>query len=72
MSGCIMLRNMSTEIHERHGWLTPKEVAHELRCDVASVYRAVKKGDLKAVRLTHHGALRIHRSVLDRAQKDDP
>jgi excisionase family DNA binding protein len=56
---------MPTDVHERHLWLTPQEIAHELRVDVASVYRAVRRGDLPAVRLSHHGALRIHRSVLD-------
>jgi excisionase family DNA binding protein len=58
-------RHMTTDIHERHLWLTPQEIAHELRIDVASVYRAVRRGDLPAVRLSHHGALRIHRSVLE-------
>jgi excisionase family DNA binding protein len=66
-----MLRYMSTDV-EQPRWLTAQEIAQELRCDVASVYRAVKKGDLKAVRLTHHGALRIHRSVLDQQKETTP
>ena len=31
---------MSTDVHERHAWLTAQEIALELRVDVASVYRA--------------------------------
>ncbi len=42
MSRRIMLRYMSTDV-EQPQWLTPKEVARDLRCDVASVYRAVKQ-----------------------------
>ena len=71
MSRGIMLRYMSADV-EQPQWLTAQEVARDLRCDVASVYRAVKKGDLKAVRLTHHGALRIHRSVLDQQKETTP
>ena len=71
MSRGIMLRYMSANV-EQPQWLTAQEVARDLRCDVASVYRAVKKGDLKAVRLTHHGALRIHRSVLDQQKETTP
>jgi hypothetical protein len=63
---------MSTDVHERHLWLTPQEIALELRLDVASVYRAVRRGDLPAIRLSEHGALRIHRSILDRARKEQP
>jgi hypothetical protein len=46
-------------------------VEYHLRVDVASVYRAVRRGDLPAVRLTEAGALRIHRSVLDQ-RKEQP
>lgn len=60
-----MLRYMSTDSHVRNEWLAPKEVAAELRVDVASVYRAVRRGDLPAIRLTEHGALRIPRSAID-------
>jgi excisionase family DNA binding protein len=55
---------MATDIQE-HQWLAPKEVAQELRVDVASVYRAIRAGHLSAVRLSDHGALRIPRSALD-------
>ncbi len=67
-----MLRNMSTDIHERPVWMTPQEVAHELRCDVASVYRAVRRGDLPVVRLSENGALRIPRSVLEPKEETTP
>jgi hypothetical protein len=52
--------------------LLKAQIALELRVDVASVYRAVRRGDLPAVRLSEHGALRIHRSILDRERKDRP
>jgi hypothetical protein len=58
-------RPVPTDVHERHLWLTPQKIAHELRVDVASVYRAVRRGDLPAVRLSEHGALRIPRSALE-------
>jgi excisionase family DNA binding protein len=58
-------RRMPTDVHERHLWLTPQEIAHELRLDVASVYRAVRRGDLPAVRLSEHGALRIPRAAIE-------
>jgi hypothetical protein len=48
--------------------MTPQEIA--LRVDVASVYRAVRRGDLPAVRLSDHGALRIDRSILDQHPKE--
>lgn len=66
-----MLRNMSTDV-EQPRWLAPKEVAHELRCDVASVYRAVRRGDLPVVRLSENGALRIPRSVLEPKEETTP
>jgi excisionase family DNA binding protein len=55
---------MQTDVHEHHEWLTAQEIALELRVDVASVYRAVRRGDLPAVRLSEHGALRIPRTAL--------
>jgi excisionase family DNA binding protein len=60
---------MPTDVHEKHLWLTPQEIAHELRVDVASVYRSIRRGDLPAVRLSEHGALRIPRSVLDELRR---
>jgi hypothetical protein len=55
---------MPTNVHEPE-WLTPQELAAELRYDIASIYRAVRRGDLPAVRLSGCGPLRIHRSILD-------
>jgi excisionase family DNA binding protein len=49
---------------ERREFLAPKEAAHELRVHV-SVYRAVERGQLPAVRLSDSGAIRIPRSALD-------
>ena len=66
-----MLRHLPTEV-EQPRWLAPKEVAAELRIDVASVYRAIKRGDLPAMRLSDNGALRIHRSVLDQQKETTP
>jgi helix-turn-helix protein len=48
---------------ERH-WLAPKEVAHELRLDVSTVYKAIRGGALPAFRLTENGALRVPHSAL--------
>ena len=55
---------MQTETQKRE-WLAPKEVAHELRVHVSSIYRAVEEGRLQAVRLSKSGAIRIPRSALD-------
>jgi len=55
---------MSADVHE-HKWMTAQEIALELRVDVASVYRAIRRGDLPAVRLSEHGALRIPRAALE-------
>jgi excisionase family DNA binding protein len=61
---------MATEIHERR-WLSVKEVAFELRLRPKAVYLAVARGELPAVRLHEHGAIRIPRSALDpNAQKE--
>ena len=51
-------------VHHRE-WLAAKEVAHELRVNVAAIYRAVQSGRLPAVRLSRTGPIRIHRSALD-------
>lgn len=43
-------------------WLTVKDTGADVKCGVKLVYRAVKRGDLRAARLGGaHGALRIHR-----------
>jgi excisionase family DNA binding protein len=49
---------------DSRAFLTPQEVARELRVSVSSVYRGVQAGNVPAVRLTEHGALRIPRSFL--------
>ena len=51
---------------KRDEWLAPKEFAYELRVSVSSIYRAIDAGRLEAVRLSDAGALRIHRSQLER------
>jgi len=60
---------MSTEIQEHREWLSVKEVAHELGLHPTAVYRAIDNGDLPALRLHEHGAIRIHRSILDQHRK---
>ena len=49
-------------------FLTPAESAQALRMSVGSIYRAVKDGEIRAVRLTDkkRGALRIPASELER------
>jgi excisionase family DNA binding protein len=61
---------MATDTQER-GFLSPKEVAHELRVHVSAVYRAVEKGQLAAVRLSDTGAIRIPRSAIE-PEEDTP
>jgi excisionase family DNA binding protein len=61
---------MTTETHERE-FLAPKEVAHQLRVHVSAVYRAVERGELPALRLSETGAIRIPRSALDPARRDE-
>jgi excisionase family DNA binding protein len=55
---------MQTDTHERE-FLSPKEVARELRVYVSAVYRAVERGALPAVRLSENGAIRIPRSAVE-------
>jgi excisionase family DNA binding protein len=52
-------------------FVTPAEAAVTLRISVRSIYRAVKDGEIRAVRLTDkkRGALRIPVSELDRLLK---
>jgi|SRR6476660_8675393 excisionase family DNA binding protein len=47
-------------------FVTPAEASEELRMSVSSIYRAVRAGQIRAVRLTERGALRIPRSELVR------
>jgi excisionase family DNA binding protein len=45
-------------------FVTPAEAAEALRMSVSSIYRAVRAGQIRAVRLRERGALRIPRSEL--------
>ena len=56
---------MNTQADTRE-WLTPKELAHELRLHPSSIYRAIERGQLRALRLNDNGSLRIRRSQLER------
>ena len=65
----------SSRSRTHHAWadavpalVTPAEAAQALRMSVDSIYRAVKDGDVRAVRLTDkkRGALRIPASELER------
>jgi len=49
-----------------------KEVAAELRLSTSAVYKAIETGALPALRLSPTGAIRIPRSVLDRAREEQP
>ena len=46
-------------------YLSVGEVAHLLRVSKASVYRAVERGELPAIRLAPLGALRIPKAALE-------
>jgi excisionase family DNA binding protein len=59
---------MTTDAQARE-WLAPKEVASELRVDVSTVYKAIKRGALPAFRLGETGALRVPQSALTARQK---
>jgi excisionase family DNA binding protein len=60
---------MRTDTQQRE-YLAPKEVAHELRVHVSSIYRAVESGWLPAVRLSESGAIRIPSSALRPSAKE--
>ena len=45
-------------------YLTPTEAAKLLRVNVATIYAAVERGSLPAVRLAKHGRIRIPTSAL--------
>ncbi len=53
------------DTNERDQWLAPKEIARELHLHVSSIYRAIERGELPALRLSDGGAIRIHRSALN-------
>ena len=59
------MRQTSTNDDRRPGYLTPKEVARELRVSTAVVYRSIERGSLPCIRLLPNGAIRIPRSALN-------
>ena len=56
---------VATRTQERPDFLTPKEVAYRLGVGVHSVYRAVSRGELPAIRLSTRGAIRVPASALE-------
>jgi excisionase family DNA binding protein len=62
---------MQIDVRERE-WLSVREVAFELGLHPTAVYRAVDNGSLPALRLHEHGAIRIHKSVLDQHKETQP
>jgi excisionase family DNA binding protein len=62
---------MSTDTQER-AWLSVKEVAFELGLHPTAIYRAIDAGALPSLRLHPHGAIRVHRSVLDQPKENTP
>jgi excisionase family DNA binding protein len=55
---------MATNTQNRQ-WVTVKEIASELRVSPSLVYRAIERGELPALRLSEHGAIRVPRSALE-------
>jgi len=51
--------------HQDRDWLKPSEVAAEKRCDTTTIWRAIKRGDLKASRPQGGRLLRIERKDAD-------
>lgn len=45
-------------------YVTPQVLARELGCSTSSIYRAVERGTLPAIRLLPRGAIHIPRSAL--------
>ena len=60
-------RELSRSGSETAELMTPAEAAQALRVSASSIYRAVKKGEIRAVRLTDskRGALRIPASEVE-------
>ena len=50
----------------RPEYLSVGEVAERLRVSRATVYRAIERGDLRALRLNPHGTLRVPAAELER------
>jgi len=53
-------------MHERERFRTVDEVARELRVSRLTIYRAVQRGELAALRLGERGRLRIPSDALAR------
>jgi len=52
--------------HQRgRDWLTPSELAAEAKCNYFTVWRAIRRGDLKASQLQGGRLLRIERKDAD-------
>jgi excisionase family DNA binding protein len=56
---------MLTTESEPRDYLAVKEAARLLRVSPSSIYRAVERGSLPAVRLSRAGVIRIPRSALE-------
>jgi excisionase family DNA binding protein len=58
-------------ISERRGagYVTPKELAHELGVSTSAVYRSVERGELPAIRLLPRGSIHIPRSAIEHEHK---
>jgi excisionase family DNA binding protein len=54
---------MQTDLIERK-LLRPNEVAQQLDVNLATVYRAISRGELEAVRLGETGSLRVSTEAL--------
>ncbi len=53
-------------VAETDSLMAPAEVAKRLRCSRVSVYRAIDRGELEAVRLGENGSLRVSEAALER------
>ncbi len=49
---------------EKSEYVSPQMLARELGCSTSSVYRAVERGTLPAIRLLPKGAIHIPRAAL--------
>ena len=56
---------MDTLVPEKKALLTVAEVAGVLRCSRPSVYRAVARGELRALRVGERGPLRVRPADLE-------
>ena len=57
---------MHTTEQDASPWLTTEESRRVAKCGLKLLYRAIKRGDLRAARLGgRSGAIRIHRDWVD-------